>query len=473
METKPIRLVKRKVSFSPSFQGDFLSAILFLIVVLALAGCGASYLPTSSSVEESTSQDSLQYGVPFVGYMVYDVDNEKVVSQQNAYSYFTPASNTKLLTFYSALQLLPDTLPTLSYTKRGDTLYIGGYADPSFLHPSFDDQYGFQFLQSTASTQMPIVYCSADFQTTLLGYGWAWDDYLYPFSAERYALPMYANISQWVIHQEKIESVLPALLIDSAEVKVSTALSRNEVYRGFDDNRFVFTLPQARVADHIRSPDKRDTIDIPMHMSDRLVVQMLSDTLHSPVFINDTLSMSSLGSVQALGSTPADTVYRKMMYESDNFIAEQLLLMISKHYTDTISTSKAIGFISDTLFTNSPQPLVWVDGSGLSRYNMFTPAILTYLLQDLYKNVDHKRLFSLLASPGKGTLKNYFVNAPFEIHAKTGTLRNNHCLSGYVTLRSGRRFIFSVMVNHYTQPTSEIHRYIERLLTSILSNYQV
>jgi D-alanyl-D-alanine carboxypeptidase/D-alanyl-D-alanine-endopeptidase (penicillin-binding protein 4) len=60
-----------------------------------------------------------------------------------------------------------------------------------------------------------------------------------------------------------------------------------------------------------------------------------------------------------------------------------------------------------------------------------------------------------------GTLKDYQLT---EVYAKTGTLRHNHNLSGYWISSKGRVFVFSIMVNHFTQPTSEIRKGISQLL---------
>ena len=51
------------------------------------------------------------------------------------------------------------------------------------------------------------------------------------------------------------------------------------------------------------------------------------------------------------------------------------------------------------------------------------------------------------------------------VYAKTGTLRHNHNLSGYWLNYKGERFVFSIMVNHFTAPTDEIRKGITELIT--------
>ena len=62
----------------------------------------------------------------FTGFALYDLDNKKMIYEQNASKYFTPASNTKLFTFYTCLKMLGDSIPTLKYVIHNDSLIFWG-----------------------------------------------------------------------------------------------------------------------------------------------------------------------------------------------------------------------------------------------------------------------------------------------------------------------------------------------------------
>ncbi|NBU36491.1 MAG: D-alanyl-D-alanine carboxypeptidase, partial [Bacteroidetes bacterium] len=123
---------------------------------------------------------------------------------------------------------------------------------------------------------------------------------------------------------------------------------------------------------------------------------------------------------------------RYFLQESDNFIGEQLLILCSDKKFGYLDPDKFINFAKDSLFSDLPQKPVWADGSGLSRYNLFSPNDIVLILRKLFKMMPQERLFSLLPAGGvSGTISaSYKGNGKPYVFAKTGSLANNHCLSG-------------------------------------------
>ena len=97
------------------------------------------------------------------------------------------------------------------------------------------------------------------------------------------------------------------------------------------------------------------------------------------------------------------------------------------------------------------------------------------LLDKIDDAVDDDLLFDLLPQGGKaGTIRNWYGardGGPTYIFAKTGTLSNNHCLSGYLITRSGKKLIFSFMNNNYVISTNDVRIQMEEILWYIHENY--
>jgi D-alanyl-D-alanine carboxypeptidase/D-alanyl-D-alanine-endopeptidase (penicillin-binding protein 4) len=160
------------------------------------------------------------------------------------------------------------------------------------------------------------------------------------------------------------------------------------------------------------------------------------------------------------------------MHDSDNFTAESLILSTSKYFNqhDSLSRKYQIQYLKDSVFTFIDNDIKWVDGSGLSRYNLITPKNIVQVLIQIRKesleeigSMNH--VFNLFANGGsQGTLKNRFTDMEGYIFAKTGSLSNNNNISGYLVTKSNKILLFSIMVNHYMERTSLIQQQSDNLL---------
>jgi len=433
-----------------------LTVLIALSVCIFLPGCGLNTMISGNVSRNLRHSEILEHH--YVGLAVYSLADHKMVFAQNADKYFTPASNTKLFTFYGGLKMIKDRLPALRYIERGDSLIFWGTGDPSFLQTKLKGNDAYQFLKQS---NKQLFLANGRYLEGVYGKGWAWDDYNDYYLAEINELPVMDNLVSITVPQA-CAVIRPKLFRDSFVLDSSVKDAPYKVTRDFNGNRFRYppTVPPAGFEQQV--PYKVDL---------RITAALLADTLKRPVGL---IGMEMPAEAKTVYGLHKDSVLKEMMLPSDNFIAEQLLLVYSDQLGKELSTEKAIDHIQRTYLSGLSAKPVWVDGSGLSRYNLVTPADLVSLLEMIYTEVgDRKRLFALLPAGGKtGTLKNAYpkTDQPY-VFGKTGSLSNVYNQSGYLVTKKGRIYIFSFMNNNFVDPTSEVRKAMAGLMTELYNKF--
>ncbi|MEC8832763.1 MAG: D-alanyl-D-alanine carboxypeptidase, partial [Bacteroidota bacterium] len=382
----------------------------------------------------------------FHGLLIIDSKNQKEIYAHNANKYFTPASNTKIVTFYTAQKLLPKNIPTLKYVVANDTLFIQGTGDPSWLHPYFMDSTAIQWLQH----QETIALYTKNHNEKRYGPGWAWEDYDTYFSPEKSPLPLYGNVAT-ISKQEELK-VTPKIFQNQTILK-DTTINRIEF-----KNQFYI------------APKEQDTMEIPYIISDDLTKKLLEEVLGKEIYLTQHFPE---GEKQTLYGMETDSIYKRMLFKSDNFLAEQLLLAASGTISDTLGTKNVIDYMLDTQLKDLEHRPRWVDGSGLSRYNLFTPRSFVQILEKLHNEIPEERLFAIFPMWGPDNTVEQWEDTTTEpfLFAKSGSVGNNYNLSGYLKTKSGKLLIFSFMNNHFRVPSKEIRETIYSNLKKVYENY--
>lgn len=429
-----------------------------LVSLLVLTSCSSSKKLTRQLNETFENSATLENG--FHGFMVYDPHQKEVVYQHNSDKYFTPASNTKLFTFYTGLKLLGDSIPGIRYIRQGDSLFFWGTGDPSFLHEDFSHSPVLEFLREQ---EEHLVYVPANYQEKHFGPGWAWGDYNWYYSPERGAFPVYGNyVSISLTPHDTVPKAFPDYFHRLMEPGEAFPGQGSGVMRDLKTNRFVYKV----------NPEGRARVQIvPFVYSEFLAIELLKDTLSREITMKSQVP-EILNPTGTIYSVPADSLYKPMLQRSDNFFAEQLLLLSSEAISDSLKADIAINYMKEHFLKDLPDEPQWRDGSGLSRYNLFTPRTMVSLLEKIQNEIPQERLFQLLPAGGvSGTLKHWYGGEEPYVFAKTGTLNNNHSLSGYLKTKSGKVFIFSFMNSNYLSSTSDVKREMERMLRAIHELY--
>ena len=345
------------------------------------------------------------------------------------------------------MKMLNDSIPAFKYQLIGDELHIEGTGDPTFLHPKYKNTRAVDFLKNNGSK---IVFHWNNFDEESFLPGWTWDDFRKDYAPERSQFPIHENLVSISKKGSSIKT-FPTYFEEFTEIKEMLEP------RNFYDNKFYIS-------------NKKRTEKVPFIVNETVIEKLLSQILGKPV---DMVKTPMVNNPKVFYSQKSDDVYREMMENSDNFLAEHLLILASCTLPGKLSASETITFSKRYLLNDLKQQPEWFDGSGLSRYNLFTPQIFAQVLGKMYNEFPEQRLFSIFPIGGKtGTIKNrYKDSAQPYIYAKTGTLNNNVTLSGYLKTKSGRTLIFSLMNNNSIKDLSWIRNENEKLLRIIRDNY--
>ncbi|MHA4893799.1 D-alanyl-D-alanine carboxypeptidase/D-alanyl-D-alanine-endopeptidase [Pedobacter sp. PWIIR3] len=394
----------------------------------------------------------------YSGFALYDLSTGHMVFERNSDQYFTPASNTKLFTFYAGLKMVPDSIPSLRYIEKGDSLIFWGTGDPSFLQSQLKAIKAFNFLKYS---NKKLFFAPGRYTGSFYGKGWQWDDYNDYYQAEINEFPIADNLVDLKNTNGKL-AVSPKYFADKVMADPTAKAPTFSVTRAFIGNSF--TYPAVVLPSNFNQK-------VPYKVDLATTLSLLSDTLGRPV---ESISMLMPPGAKTYYGIKSDSVFKEMLLPSDNFIAEQLLLVYANQLGQELSTDKAIAHIQKEYLSSLPDKFIWADGSGLSRYDLVTPRSVIKLLELIYKEVNNpKKLFAMLPAGGmSGTLKNAYpkTDQPF-VFGKTGSLANVHNQSGYVVTKKGKTYLFSFLNNNFVVPTATVRKEMGRIMTYIHENY--
>ena len=385
------------------------------------------------------------------GFMLYDLDSQTVHYEKNSQIYFIPASTIKLFTFYGATMVLRDSTTLLRYVPDGDEVTIWGTGDPSWGYDKLPEPRIKDFFK----TYKKIHFSNSNWKDDAFGYGWQWDDYRFAYSAEKSSFPIFGNL----VTAQKINN-RPVISPQHFRNQLSTSdrIMRN-VQRDLHSNNFYYN-PRTYNGQRSR---------VPFITSQQTFSVLAAQELNKEVVPSTEILPEQHFILRGVRMEP---LYKEVLQESDNFVAEQLMLMISDEVFKELNTGRAIEFIKKNYLSDLPDAPQWVDGSGLSRHNLASPRTMVALAEKIYRLYPDELLFNLFPKGGiNGTLKNNYKAAVPYVFAKTGTISNNHSLVGFIRTSNKKLYAFAFMNNNYPYKASQVRAQMEKVLLYIRDNY--
>lgn len=436
---------------------------IFILLVVSMGSCTMQQKMLSTAkkiiIEDSAFLNS------HVGIALFDPVAQKNILSYQSTKLFTPASNTKIVSCYAAMKYLPKFLPAAYLTEIDTAVVITPTGDPSFLMPDFNIHPLFDRLKTI---KKPLYILNNNWQSPALGLGWSWDDYSEYYMTERSAFPVYGNQIHW--YQEKGIKENPSypgdtvdlFLYSNPEIQWPVKFGserKNEFYveRSRDENSF--TLFEGKEKSAMESvPYITNGIETGL--------SLLKDSLGKAINIADEKLANQIEGIKSdtVYSQHTDSLLKIMMHRSDNFFADQCLEMVSQRRFHKMNEAELIKEMLTNELSGFPQKPKWVDGSGLSRYTLFSPDDMVFILNKIKNEQPWERIKNIFPKAGSGTLTMYKSNNEEFIYAKSGSLGGVVCLSGYLFTNKKKWLIFSIMINNTQTPFSKIRKQIGAFL---------
>jgi len=437
--------------------------IKWLFLIALTGGVCAGFISCSAAkrigkIAKHDFIDKPDLAFAHIGICIYDPSKSKSLYNYHGNKYFIPASNTKIITCYASMKYLGDSLTGLRYMEQGDTIKIIPSGDPTLLHPDFIQHPVLSFLSNVDSSKI-IEINDDNFQDDAWGNGWAWNDYAEDYMVERSSLPLYGNVVSFDGTANKWSSFpsIKGQIIKDSSANSTSYLTKVERDRSGNTFKLYFN----------GTSEKK--IDVPFYTNKgETNAQLLQTIIKAKILrANDSTPIKFKEEYHIIHSQSTDSLLKIMMHRSDNFYAEQSLLMISNEVLGLMNDAQIIDTLLKTDLKDLPQKPQWVDGSGLSRYNLFTPQDFVFVLNKMRKEFSWNRITAIFPTGGSGTLSNAYKSLKGKIFAKTGTLSNNAALSGYLLTKKGKTFIFSILVGNHMSSAAVVREAITGFLQSI------
>ena len=462
---------------------------LLLIVNLFLHNCVGTYhfRPILSPEEELAHQIDLQIATPeletaLVGIMVQSVDTGEILYHHNANTLMMPASNEKIPTSVAALiKLGPDfQYKTLVYATdtieggilKGDLIVVGS-GDPTFSYRFYkhpDSSFIFQaWADSLRSKGIhaivgDIIGVDDVFDDESLGYGWTVNNLSYANSAPIGGFMYNENMAQVIIQTDSLGEYMDIKVIpDLGYLQIETDLEINP-----DETEIlVDRVPETnriRILGKIQ-PGERYIEDVSIHDPTLYFLNglkwelvLLGINVYGEPIDADSFAVEKKLSEKKLlfthTSAPFKEILKILMKESQNLYAESMVKLLGHHFGKEGSFEEGAKIVKQTLsrFGLEQDSYSYMDGSGLCRYNYISPAHLVKILRNMYYHRYGEIFRQTLPIAGVDGTIGYRMKrtvAQGKTNAKTGTISNVRCLSGYATTKDGETLVFSTMFNNF------------------------
>jgi D-alanyl-D-alanine carboxypeptidase/D-alanyl-D-alanine-endopeptidase (penicillin-binding protein 4) len=435
-----------------------------------------------------------------IGFSVLDLKTKLPVAEHNANLALVPASTLKVLTTYAALSKLGSrfrfetrlfytgTLDEQNGVLDGDILILGG-GDPSLQSEYFSkdnllvtDKWAKLIKEKGIKEIKGNVIADASFFDRTIPGEWIWADIANYYGAIPSGVSFMDNKFKIVFQTGEINTEAKLLSYNPKYNNKTIEFKSEVVASGTSDQAVVYGDPTS-FTKHIvgQLPPNKKQFEIEAALPDPalLCAESLCRSLNSfGVLCSMEKAMSRYHYVEtgeprqflfSHFSPELDHLIIHTNLKSDNMFCESILRILGKG-----DFKKGIDFVLDYWKQRGldVSGVVMKDGSGLSRANVCSSALMAQALAKIYGDTEMHKLFlpSLPVAGKSGSMTSIGKGKYIEnrLQAKTGYMERVRAYCGYVKTKSGRDLAFSIMINNYTCSASDMRLKIEKFLLSLV-----
>lgn len=442
------------------------------------------------------------------GMLIVDPVSGDTLYARNAGKLFMPASNQKILTGATALaQLGPDFRfrtdfaangPVVNGAVRGDLVVIGS-GDPTVSDAAFGD--AMKPLRAAADSLWSrgvreiagaLVKGGDAFPDSTLGFGWAWDDLDYGYSAGVDELFFNEGFARVTVRAAT--RVGGAASVRTAPARTVPMIGRVSVVTGgmMDpeararnsiqwDTDIRGPRPRINLSGFVKARDSA-TVEVAIRNPSQAWLEAFAEALadrgiivRGNVISEPSAATTGLTPLFTLWSPPLRTIMPLFEKPSQNQIGEILFrtLGLEKTGVGTPDSGRRVVQRQLAVWGADTAGHAVRDGSGLSRHDYVTPETIVRVLDAMRTHPEFKAFYDALPIAGiDGTIRARMKGTPAEgnVHAKTGTVDKARSLSGYVTTADGRVLLFSFLCNNFTVPTRAVEQVQDAILVRLAAS---
>ena len=429
------------------------------------------------------------------GVLVVDPLTGDTIVSRNAGKLFMPASNQKLLTGALALtQLGADhrfetrllgSGRVVNGTLVGDLAVLGD-GDPSVsdslaggdaMAPlrAFADSLRARGIRRVGGR---LLRAAQVFPDSTLGFGWAWDDLDFGYSAPVDALTFNEGYAEVLVIGAR--RVGGRVTMRTTPATTVPRLGRGDVTTaaGPSDVRIAGDVRGRRPLVHLTgtiAPNDTVRLEVALRHPTAAYLDAFAEALRArgitirggvdPDAIADTTGMITLATRR---SPPLREILPRFEKPSQNQIGELLFKATARARTGVGSADSGRAVLERQLLAWGADSLGFAvrDGSGLSRHDYVTPETIVRVLDAMRRHPEFETFRTSLPVAGvDGTIRTRMrgTSAEGRVFAKTGTLDKARSLSGYVATPDGRLLLFSFLTNNHVASNREADRVTDAL----------